>query len=71
MQPALATVGSTMLRMGLSLLACAVVHFSRGALAAGGYVYFVLAFYLIVLPLETVLEVSRAAPGNLKTPTAA
>jgi hypothetical protein len=71
MQPALATVGATMLRMGLALIACATVHFSRGALAASGYVYFVLAFYLIVLPMETVLEVSRAAPHNPKTPTAA
>lgn len=70
-QPALATLASMMLRMFLSLIACATVFFSRGELAAGGYVYFVLAFYLIVLPLETILEVSRTAPTNLKTPTAA
>jgi hypothetical protein len=70
-QPALATVGATMLRMGVALLACAVVHFSGGALSAGGFVYFVLAFYLLVLPLETALETMRAGTKQLNTKTAA
>lgn len=59
LDPALATVGATMLRMGLSLAACLAVHFSGGALSAGGYVYFVLIFYLLVLPLETAWDVAR------------
>lgn len=59
--PALAVVGSMMVRMGLALMACLIVHFSGGRLAAGGYIYFLLAFYLIVLPLETALEVTKAS----------
>ena len=46
-------------RMAFPLVACATAHFSGSRLADTGFVYFVLAFYLIVLPLETLLSVRR------------
>jgi hypothetical protein len=46
-------------RMAFPLVACATVYFSGSRLADSGFVYFVLAFYLTVLPLETWLSVLR------------
>lgn len=44
-------------RMLLPLAACVLVQLNVGALADAGFVYFVLAFYLIALPLDTLLAV--------------
>src|SRR5689334_10712914 len=38
-----------LIRMSLPLAACVIVYLKGGELFAGGFVYFVLAFYLIVL----------------------
>jgi len=45
------------IRMALPLATCVVVELSRGPLSAAGFVYFVLGFYLVALPIETVLAV--------------
>jgi hypothetical protein len=47
------------LRMSLPMAACFVVLLCGGALSSGGFVYFVLAFYLLALPMETLLAVSQ------------
>jgi hypothetical protein len=41
------------------MAACLVVLMQNGSLASGGFVFFVLAFYLVALPLETLLAVSK------------
>lgn len=45
-------------RMGLPLAACMVVYLQNGELAAAGFVYYILAFYFVILVVETVLQVS-------------
>jgi hypothetical protein len=47
------------LRMSIPMAACFVVLMLGGALANGGFVYFVLAFYLAALPVDTLLAVSQ------------
>jgi hypothetical protein len=54
-------------RMAFPLVACATAYFSGSRLANAGFVYFVLAFYLIVLPLETWLSVLRIQPPRSTT----
>lgn len=44
-------------RMGLPLAACMVVYLQNGALAAAGFVYYILAFYFVILVVETILQV--------------
>ena len=41
------------------MAACLIVLLVGGPLAAGGFVYFVLAFYLVALPMETLLAMSQ------------
>ena len=47
------------LRMSIPMAACLLVLMVGGSLAAGGYVYFVLALYLVALPVETLLAMSQ------------
>ena len=47
------------LRMSIPMAACLIVLMVRGPLATGGFVYFVLAFYLVALPAETLLAISQ------------
>jgi hypothetical protein len=47
-------------RMAIPLAACMLVYFQRGSLADAGFVYWVMAIYLVVLPAETALSVARA-----------
>ena len=49
------------LRMSIPMAACLVVLLVGGPLAKGGFVFFVLAFYLVVLPVETLLALSQIA----------
>ncbi len=49
-------------RMFLPLAACVLVELNRGALSDAGFVHFVLAFYLIALPLDTLLAVTQIQP---------
>ncbi len=44
-------------RMGLPLAACMLVYLQNGRLAAAGFVYYILAFYFVILVVETVLQV--------------
>jgi hypothetical protein len=53
--------------MAFPLIACATAYFSGSRLADAGFVYFVLAFYLIVLPLETLFSVLRVQPPRTTT----
>jgi hypothetical protein len=45
------------IRMTLPLAACVIVHLSGGPLAAAGFVFFVLGFYMIALAADTLLLV--------------
>lgn len=56
---------STLVRMSIPLGAVLIVHIIGGTLAEAGFVYYILAFYLITLAVETLL-VSRTLP---KQPT--
>ncbi len=47
------------IRMSLPLAACMLVHFQKAELAAAGFVFFVLGFYLVALPIDTLLAISR------------
>jgi hypothetical protein len=47
------------LRMSIPMAACLLVLVAGGPLTTGGFVYFVLAFYLIALPVETLLAMSQ------------
>ncbi len=47
------------LRMSIPMAACLVVLMVGGPLATGGFVFFVLAFYLVALPVETLLAMSQ------------
>lgn len=48
-----------MARMGVPLLVCVIVYVRRGRLAEAGFVYYLLAFYLVTLIVETVLQVGQ------------
>ncbi len=48
-----------MMRMIFPLVMCLVVQLNDGKLAESGFVFYVLAFYLVVLPLDTGLAVLR------------
>jgi len=48
-----------MARMGVPLLVCVIVYVQRGRLAEAGFVYYLLAFYLVTLIVETVLQVGQ------------
>ena len=50
------------LRMALPLAACMVVHLSASSLDTAGFVFYVLGFYLLALPIDTVLSVTAIAP---------
>jgi hypothetical protein len=47
------------LRMSIPMVACFLVLLIGGPLAAGGFVYFVLVFYLAALPVDTLLAVAQ------------
>jgi hypothetical protein len=47
------------LRMSIPMAACLIVLAVGGPLASGGFVYFVLAFYLVALPVETLLAMTQ------------
>ena len=49
-------------RMLLPLAACVLVQLNPGTLSDAGFVYFVLGFYLITLPLDTMLTVIQIQP---------
>lgn len=51
-------------RMLLPLAACVLVQLNGGALADAGFVYFVLTFYLIALPLDTLLAIVQIQPAK-------
>ena len=51
-------------RMSLPLGACMVVCLNGGPLAAAGFVYYVLGFYLVALPIDTLLSVAAVAPKS-------
>ena len=48
-------------RMVLPLGACVLVQLNPGALSEAGFVYFVLVFYLVALPTDTVLAVGSSS----------
>jgi hypothetical protein len=50
------------LRMALPLAACMAVHLSASSLDAAGFVFYVLGFYLLALPIDTLLSVTAIAP---------
>jgi len=58
-------LSGTLVRMSLPLAACLAVHLYGGTLAEAGFVYYILAFYLITLAVETMLT---AGPQS-KPPT--
>lgn len=45
-------------RTGLPLAVSMVVYLKGGALAEAGFVYYILAFYFVILVVETLLQVS-------------
>jgi hypothetical protein len=47
------------LRMAIPLAACLVVLLVGGPLVSGGFVYFVLALYLVALPIDTFLAMPQ------------
>ena len=49
-------------RMLPPLAACVLVQLNPGTLSDAGFVYFVLGFYLIALPLDTMLTVIQIQP---------
>jgi len=50
---------SMAVRMSLPMAVCLLVLMQGGPLGSGGFVFFVLAFYLVALPIETLLAVSK------------
>jgi hypothetical protein len=58
-EPMWALLFSMGLRMSIPMAACLMVLMVGGPLATGGFVYFVLAFYLVALPVETLLAMSQ------------
>jgi hypothetical protein len=50
---------SMTVRMSIPMSACLIVLMIGGPLAKGGFVYFVLAFYLVALPVDTLLAMSH------------
>ena len=48
-----------MIRMAIPLAACMIVHLSNGPLAAAGFVFYVLGFYLVALPIDTFMSVAE------------
>jgi hypothetical protein len=51
-------------RMMFPLVVCMVVQLNGGKLSEAGFVYFVLAFYLVMLPLDTCLMILRMPRGS-------
>jgi hypothetical protein len=56
-------VAGMFLRMAIPLAACVVVQLSGGPLAAAGFVFYVMEFYFVALPIDTLMAVS----GTTKT----
>jgi len=52
------------LRMSIPMAACLIVLLFGGPLATGGFVYFVLAFYLVALPVETLLAMAQIGQNS-------
>ncbi len=50
------------MRMFLPLGACVLAQLNPGALSEAGFVYFVLVFYLVALPTDTVLALVQVQP---------
>ncbi len=53
-------------RMGLPLFACVLVYLRGGVLVEAGFVYYIMAFYLIALLVETIL-LTRSKPTEPPT----
>ncbi len=62
-------VSSTLARTSIPLAACLVVHVYGGTLADAGFVYYILAFYLITLAVETMLATARLAATPTESQT--
>ncbi len=52
------------IRMAAPLAACILVYLQQGTLASAGFVFFVLGFYFVALPVETLLAVSKVARNH-------
>ena len=50
---------SMMVRISLPLAACVIVYANGGVLAEAGFAVFILIFYLVALPLDTLLAVAH------------
>ena len=48
----------------LALVACMVVLLSSQRLTTSGFVFYVLAFYLVALPIDTIMAVMKTAAGG-------
>lgn len=59
---------SMLARMAVALAACMVVYAQGGMLVEGGFVYYVLVFYLITLTVETGVWLGRLAGRSSETP---
>ena len=55
-------VAGMILRMAIPLAACVVVQLSGGPLAAAGFVFYVMGFYLVALPIDTLMSVAGLTP---------
>jgi hypothetical protein len=60
---------SMLARTGVPLLVCGIVYFQGGRLAEAGFVYYLLAFYFVVLVVETVLLVGDVPSQVTEKPT--
>jgi len=56
-------------RTGVPLLVCAMVYIQGGRLAEAGFVYYLLAFYFVMLVVETVLLVGEGPAPVTEKPT--
>ena len=56
-------------RTGVPLLVCAMVYVQGGRLSEAGFVYYLLAFYFVMLVVETVLLVGEGPAQASERPT--
>ena len=66
-------LGSMMLRMGVPLAAAMAIHYRGGPITDAGFIYYLLAFYFVMLVVETIITLPTAlhnTPATGETPEA-
>ena len=60
-------LGGMMLRMGVPLAAAMAIYYRGGPITDAGFIYYLLAFYFVMLVVETIITLPEALPETSAT----